>query len=566
MVADRLSFQAHVDYNKSFGDHNLSAMAGYDFLKRKINGMSMTVQGAESDKTPTLGAGTTPTAWTDTQTPWCQISYFGRLNYNYKEKYMLGFTMRADGSSLFAKDNRWGYFPAVSAGWVVSEEKFWNVEKFNQLKLRLSYGLTGNNNVDYYDTLGAYSVTGIYAGSGATLASTLPNLGLTWEKTKQFDIGLDMAFFNNRLRVAADYYSKKSEDLLFDVSLPDTSGYGSAMQNVGSIRFYGLEFEISSVNVSTKNFSWTTDFTYSFNANKVLSLPDEYYYKDIDGKDAWRIGGYTMSESGYRFGGTAVGEPLGRIYGYKTSHIIESEAQADAALYDSNSHGYRRSDGLSIAGRKDVGDYEWKNRAGSALTADGREQINGEDMFLLGNVVPHSTGGMNNTFKFKNLTLSVYLDYALGHSIYNYQYTRCFQTSMGNCNWNLVYDALNTWQKPGDDTKFARLTPNDADGGNRNYSRISNINVQKADYLCLRDVTLSYDLPLRWIRKVGLGRLTVSVSGNTLCYWTGVKGISPESASVGSSTGMYSVTSSSATSFNNYPPTRKVLFGLKATF
>ena len=375
-----------------------------------------------------------------------------------------------------------------------------------------------------------------------------------------------MAFFNNRLRVAADYYSKKSEDLLFDVSLPDTSGYGSAMQNVGSIRFYGLEFEISSVNVSTKNFSWTTDFTYSFNANKVLSLPDEYYYKDIDGKDAWRIGGYTMSESGYRFGGTAVGEPLGRIYGYKTSHIIESEAQADAVLYDSNSHGYRRSDGLSIAGRKDVGDYEWKNRAGSALTADGREQINGEDMFLLGNVVPHSTGGMNNTFKFKNLTLSVYLDYALGHSIYNYQYTRCFQTSMGNCNWNLVYDALNTWQKPGDDTKFARLTPNDADGGNRNYSRISNINVQKADYLCLRDVTLSYDLPLRWIRKVGLGRLTVSVSGNTLCYWTGVKGISPESASVGSSTGMYSVTSSSATSFNNYPPTRKVLFGLKATF
>lgn len=563
---NRLSFQAHVDYNKSFGDHNLSAMAGYDFLKRKINGMSMTVQGAESDKTPTLGAGTTPTAWTDTQTPWCQISYFGRLNYNYKEKYMLGFTMRADGSSLFAKDNRWGYFPAVSAGWVVSEEKFWNVEKFNQLKLRLSYGLTGNNNVDYYDTLGAYSVTGIYAGSGATLVSTLPNLGLTWEKTKQFDIGLDMAFFNNRLRVAADYYSKKSEDLLFDVSLPDTSGYGSAMQNVGSIRFYGLEFEISSVNVSTKNFSWTTDFTYSFNANKVLSLPDEYYYKDIDGKDAWRIGGYKMSESGYRFGGTAVGEPLGRIYGYKTSHIIESEAQADAALYDSNSHGYRRSDGLSIAGRKDVGDYEWKNRAGSALTADGREQINGEDMFLLGNVVPHSTGGMNNTFKFKNLALSVYLDYALGHSIYNYQYTRCFQTSMGNCNWNLVYDALNTWQKPGDDTKFARLTPNDADGGNRNYSRISNINVQKADYLCLRDVTLSYDLPLRWIRKVGLGRLTVSVSGNTLCYWTGVKGISPESASVGSSTGMYSVTSSSATSFNNYPPTRKVLFGLKATF
>ena len=170
---------------------------------------------------------------------------------------------------------------------------------------------------------------------------------------------------------------------------------------------------------------------------------------------------------------------------------------------------------------------------------------------------------MNNTFKYRNLSLSVYVDYALGHSVYNYMYTRGLQTSMGNCNWNLVYDALNTWQKPGDDTKFARLTPNDADGGNRNYSRISNINVQKADYLCLRDVTLSYDLPLRWIRKVGLGRLTVSVSGNTLCYWTAVHGVSPEAATTG---GLYTASSTYDTGFSPYPPTRKVLFTAKLTF
>lgn len=148
-------------------------------------------------------------------------------------------------------------------------------------------------------------------------------------------------------------------------------------------------------------------------------------------------------------------------------------------------------------------------------------------MFLLGYVTPHSTGGMNNTFKYRNLSLSVYVDYALGHSVYNYMYTRGLQTSMGNCNWNLIYDANDCWQKPGDNTKLARLSANDADGGNKNYSRISDISVQKGDYLCLRDVTLSYSFPKRWIGKLGLGNLTVSVSGNTLVYWTKVKGVSP---------------------------------------
>ena len=478
------------------------------------------------------------------------------------------FTFRADGSSKFAEGNRWGYFPAASAGWVVSEEKFWNVRNFNSFKIRASYGLTGNNYIGLYDAYGGFGATSIYNGASAILPTALPNMRLKWETTHQLDIGVDMGFFNDRIRLMADYYNKKTTDLLFSVTLPDTSGYGSARQNVGSVRFYGAEVELSTVNIQSKNFTWTTDFTYSFNMNKVLSLPDEYRYKDVDGKDAWRIGGYTMSETGFRFGGTAVGERMGRIYGYKTAYIIETEAQADAALYDVNSHGIRRSDGRSIAGRKDIGDYEWLNRAGSARTADGSEQINDEDMFLLGYVTPHSTGGMNNTFKYRNLSLSVYVDYALGHSVYNYMYTRGLQTSMGNCNWNLIYDANDCWQKPGDNTKLARLSANDADGGNKNYSRISDINVQKGDYLCLRDVTLSYSFPKRWIGKLGLGNLTVSVSGNTLVYWTKVKGVSPESAvaSSGSSTGMYSAVNTSSADYNIYPPTRKVMFSLKATF
>ena len=563
---NRLNFQTYGKFNKDFGKSHLDAMLGYDYTYRKTNAIHLTTTGAVSDKVPTTSSGTTVTSWGDTQTPLCQESFFGRLNFDYAKRYLFTLTAREDASSLFAAGHRWGFFPAASAGWVISSEPWWSFKNWDTMKLRLSYGLTGNSNIGYYDAYGSYATTSIYDGQGATISSSLPNLALTWESTRQFDAGIDFGFYNGRIQGSLDGYSKVTKNLLFDVTLPNTSGYGSATQNIGSVLFYGAEFELHTVNVSTRDFSWKTDFTYSFNMNRVLSLPDEYRYTDLDGNDAWRIGGYTMGESGYRFGGTAVGERLGRIYGYKVSYIIESEAQANAALYDSSSHGYRRSDGKSVAGRKDVGDYEWCNRDGSSKNSAGDEIINGEDVFLLGYVVPHTTGGLNNTFSYKNLSLSVYLDYALGHSVYNYQYTRCFQTSMGNCNWNLVYDATQCWKQPGDKTIFARLTPNDADGGNRNYSRISNINVQKGDYLCLRDVTLAYDIPKKALQKIGVAGLQISVTGNTLGYLTAVKGVSPESASTGTGTGMYSVSSTSSSDFNNYPPTRKVLLGIKLTF
>ena len=560
---NRFSTQGYLNYRKTFAqDHTIEGTVGFDYMKNTVNGLSLTVTGADSDKVPTLAAGTDATGWADTNTNEALSSYFGRLNYDYKKKYLFMFTFRADGSSKFAEGNRWGYFPAASAGWVVSEEKFWNVRNFNSFKIRASYGLTGNNYIGLYDAYGGFGATSIYNGASAILPTALPNMRLKWETTHQLDIGVDMGFFNDRIRLMADYYNKKTTDLLFSVTLPDTSGYGSARQNVGSVRFYGAEVELSTVNIQSKNFTWTTDFTYSFNMNKVLSLPDEYRYKDVDGKDAWRIGGYTMSETGFRFGGTAVGERMGRIYGYKTAYIIETEAQADAALYDVNSHGIRRSDGRSIAGRKDIGDYEWKDRPGSTRM-DGRQIINAEDQFLLGYALPHSTGGIGNTFRYRNWTLNVYMDYALGHSVRNDMQMRYFQSTMGNCNYNLVNEVKKCWSQPGDDTRYARFTANDTDWGNRNYGRTSDIFVEKADYLCLRDVSLSWSLPKAWLRKLHISDVTLTVSGNTLCYWTAVHGVSPEAATTG---GLYTASSTYDTGFSPYPPTRKVLFTAKLTF
>jgi len=288
--------------------------------------------------------------------------------------------------------------------------------------------------------------------------------------------------------------------------------------------------------------------------NRVLELPD-------NGNPRNRINGISVGD-GSQFGGIAEGERMGRIFGYVAERIIETQEEADAARYDTQSRGYRRSDRRQIAGRKDIGDYEWKDRPGSTRM-DGRQIINAEDQFLLGYALPHSTGGIGNTFRYRNWTLNVYMDYALGHSVRNDMQMRYFQSTMGNCNYNLTNEVKKCWSQPGDDTRYARFTANDTDWGNRNYGRTSDIFVEKADYLCLRDVSLSWSLPKAWLRKLHISDVTLTVSGNTLCYWTAVHGVSPEAATTG---GLYTASSTYDTGFSPYPPTRKVLFTAKLTF
>lgn len=566
----RHSVQAYLNYDKTFAQkHKLNITGGYDFMAWTTWYTTANSTGSVSDKVPYLGSGVNFSA-DSYERKQSLMSAFGRVNYNYDDRYVASVTFRADASSKFAKGNRWGYFPAGSFAWIISEEPFWDVKKMNMFKFRASYGQTGNNGIGLFDTYGAYVTDNTYGGLSTTLPSSMMNSGLKWETTTQLDLGLDLGFFNDRLRFVFDYYNKVTDNMIFSVTLPDTGSFGSVQANVGSARFYGFEAEIHSVNIQTRDFTWSTDFTYSFNKNKVLSLPDEYKYTDINGNDAWRIGGYTLSESGYRFGGTAVGEPLGRIYGYKVSHIIQTEAEADAAYYDASSNGYRRSDGQQIKGRKDVGDYEWCNRPGSALTADGKEQINGEDMYELGNVMPHSIGGLGNTFTYKNWSLNVYVDYALGHSIYNYMLSRLMQNSFGTYTANLDKEVYKCWTHPGDtDAKYARFTPNDSDYGNKNFSRASDMNVQRGDYLCLRDVSLYYTFPERWTSKLAIKKLTFGVTGNTLCYWTAVSGtISPETGmGANSDDSMYSVVSTGGSANSSIAPSaRKILFNIKVTF
>lgn len=576
----RNTVTAHLNFNRTFsGAHHVSATAGYEYMGQQYLYLQAKSTGAVSDDVPVLQSGVNFEASNKNESQ-SMISYFGRVGYDFRHRYIMAATFRADGSSKFASSNRWGYFPAASVAWVISEEPFWKkaAQKMNTFKLRASYGQTGNNGIGLYDTYGSYSA-GSYGSLPTMSPDKMQNTGMKWETTTQLDVGLDMGFLKDRIRFVLDYYDKVTRDMLFSITLPDTSPYSSVKANVGSARFYGFEAELHTVNVQTRDFTWSTDFTYAFTRNKVLSLPDEYMYNEVDeygratGKKAWRIGGYTMSESGWRFGGTAVGEPLGRIYGYKVDHIIQTLEEADAALYDVESKGFRVSDGKRIPGRKDAGDYEWCNRPGSARDENGNEIINSEDMFYLGNVVPHSTGGLNNTFTFKRLTLSIYLDYAIGHSIINGQKTQLLKNTMGDCNsmlGDLVYDC---WRYPGDTgAKYARYTPNDTDWGNRNWRGPSSFMVEKGDYLCIRDVSLYYDLPEKWISRLRMKKLTIGVTGNTLHYFTRVTGaVSPESGiSSASGSDMYTAVSTnnsdSGNTGNLMPNARKVIFSVKVTF
>ncbi len=553
---EREKVEAYLSYNNKWGEHSLSAMGGYSYQRYDYKYFYASVADASSDKIPTLNAGPTKKDATTTKNAEVMIGYFGRITYDYAQKYLLALTFREDGSSKFVEGQQWGFFPGASAGWIVSEEPFFEkVKNINNLKLRVSYGQTGNNYVGYYDALGLYAISTMYQGEASIVSSSMPNKGLTWESSTQLDAGLDLGLFDNRIQVSADYYNKVTDNLITNKSLPNTSGYSSILTNLGKVRFYGFDLEVNTKNVVRKDFTWSSKVVLNFVKNEVLELPD-------NGRENHRIGGYTVKMadgSTYEFGGTAEGEPLGRFYGYNTDYIIATQEQADNALYDSQSRGWdwtkknyvTGKSGTSI-GKKAIGDYEWKD-----LNGDG--VINGSDMFLLGNTIPTVTGGFGNTFQYKNLSLYVYMDWALGHSISNNFLQRQMCNFFAN-NTSLPTEIAKCWDpEEGQDVadaKYARFGGNDSDDLNKNFRPASNVFTTKGDYLCLRDVTLSYALSTPGLKKAQIDNITLTLSGNNLHYFTSVIGMSPETGT----------SNAYSTSFYTYPPIRRISFGVRVTF
>lgn len=266
-------------------------MGGYSYQKRDYETVSVAGSGGTSDKVTTINGSSVfePDDITSSEQAECQIGFFGRLNYDYKGKYLLTATFREDGSSKFAKDDRWGFFPGISGGWVLTEEPWLNgIRQLNFLKLRASYGSTGNNaSVGIYDAYGSYGASYMYNGNSGIKPSEMPNERLQWETSNQLDIGIEAGLFKNRIYVSADFFDKRTRNLLYEQKLPNTTGFSKFWTNLGKVRFWGYELELTTRNIVKKNFSWESKLVLSYQQNKVLKLPDNGIDKNRTAASPW---------------------------------------------------------------------------------------------------------------------------------------------------------------------------------------------------------------------------------------------------------------------------------------
>lgn len=514
---ERLSqFEGTLQYIKPIGLHSITALMGASRLETDFFDFSGSGDGGSSDNIFTLNASPNLLTLSTTRSKDLLVGFFGRVSYDYAKKYLMSASLRRDGSSRFGSNNQVAYFPSASFGWRVSEEGFFKSEKISDLKLRASWGQTGNNDVGLFTAQGIVNPGYVYSGQAAARATAVSNIDLGWETTTQMDIGFDLGLFNDRVQLGADYYIKTTDDLLFSRPLPNTSGYSSVTENIGTVRFKGLEFELSTINAATTNFNWNTDFNISFSSNEVIKLPEN----DLDGN---RIGGVLGM-----FGGIAEGEPLGNVYGFQFIKVYETtaEAQADGLVdllaFPRNNNNYQLKQG---------GDVKWQDTNG-----DGN--IDFDDQVLLGNVRPDITGGIANTLTYKGFEFYLFMDFALGHVITNHNRARMNSNSQGNINGST--DLLRSWQEEGDVTDVPRFVFFDW-GNGRNFDRnaqtlagggnhsSSSQAVEKGDYLTIRTVRLSYNLPQTFVQRFGVGSAKFYLAGQNLHYFTAYRGFNPES-------------------------------------
>ncbi len=503
-----------LNFKKKFGIHGIDIMAGSSWTGSKysnnwINGSNY----ADAD-IKTLNAAN-KISWTGTgssASDWAIMSYFARASYNLNDTYLVTANVRADGSSKLAPGHRWGYFPSFSAAWRVSEEKFMkNVKWIDDLKIRGGWGQTGNQSgLGDYSYLASYNINRIqWFGEGydtnavpTRSQATLSNPELTWETTNQTDIGIDLTVLNNRLTFTADYYYKKTTNMLMTVTLPAGSAAATSLTyNGGDVVNKGWEFSVSSKNLVGK-FSWDTDFNISFNRNKLtrLMLTQVYY----GAKTTDYVNDYVVRNT--------PGMPLGSFWGYI-------------------------SDGVD----PETGELKYRD-----VNEDGI--ISASDRTYIGDPNPDFTYGLTNTFKWNGLSLSVLIQGSYGNDIYNVSKMETQGMYDGK---NQTTDVLNRWQVPGQITNVPKAG---FDMKNSTYF------LEDGSYLRVKDISLSYDIPRNIINKIHLTRLMPYVSATNLITITGYKGMDPEVNQYGNSGAVQGI------DWGTYPMCRSFVFGLKVEF
>ncbi|WP_372650884.1 SusC/RagA family TonB-linked outer membrane protein [Draconibacterium sp.] len=526
----------YLTYTKQFGNHNISAMAGYSYESTRSEGWSASSQtfltdaslwwnldGASTYNSP--GSGLVETELS---------SYYGRVNYKLFDRYMITLNARYDGSSRFAKNEKWAFFPSGAIAWNVMEESFMQeVKKISQLKLRASYGVTGNQSISPYQSLARLGTVHSIQNSAivnAVRPTSVANDNLTWESTAQTDVGFDLGLFDQRLSLVGDYYYKKTTDLLFSMPLPPYSGYSSMLKNIGSLENKGVELTLSSINLNGE-LRWVTDLNFSKNRNKILELPDskDVMYKVLPGH---MVGVSTTNI-------LREGEPVGVFYGYVYDGVYQEGETILPGNFDQYAGGekYRDIDGI-------------KDEEG-ILTGETDGKINGDDRKIIGNPHPDFIWGLNNTLEYKGFDLNIFIQGSQGNDIYSYTLQE-LETMRGSS--NSTTEALRRWTPTNTDTDVP--VANTARGYHSSSRWIFD-----GSYVRVKNLSLGYNLPNNLVQKAGLSNVRVYISGQNLWTITGYRGYDPEVnyGGSGSNTRL-------GFDYGSYPNAKSYTVGLKVTF
>ncbi|MGV3502694.1 MAG: SusC/RagA family TonB-linked outer membrane protein [Adhaeribacter sp.] len=498
-----------LSYDKQLGQHKIGALVGSVAQKFRWENASLERRGFSSGTIITPNAGSELIAATATKAEKTNAAVIGRVNYEFADRYLLTANFRADASSAFGPDKRWGYFPSFSTGWRLSEESFFPAtDVVNDLKLRAGWGIVGNDQIGNYAYLGRVGAGANYPIGGVVLPGTYPasieNRKLKWEESEQTNIGLDLALLNSRIVFTADAYVKNTRDMLLNAPLPRSTGFNEAVQNIGQLRNKGLEFQVSSRNF-VDEFTWNTDFNISFNRNKVIDVVgQEQFFGDIASRGKVAL--------------VREGLPLGTFYGY-------------------------------VAGGVDpqTGMLYYIDRNGES-TFDPAP----EDRTIIGNANPDFLYGLTNTLSYKNFGLNLFLQGSQGNDVFNA--TRIETEAMIDPK-NQSTAVLNRWRQPGDITDIPKAVLSST-----NNSRASSRFVEDGSYLRVKALTFSYDVPSALLSKARLQHLRLYVTGENLLTWTDYSGFDPEVNAFGGSNTELGI------DFGTYPQTRNLIFGLNLSF
>ncbi len=551
----------YATYNQTFGKHTINFMGGVEVSRSTWEGTQLIKNQLSSNDIQVIGPDGKFTNNSGYKAASTMASFFGRANYNYADRYLLTATLRADGSSKFGSNNRWGVFPSFAAAWRINSEPWMEDAKdwLANLKIRAGYGEVGNHNIGNY-LYGSTMIAFPTVFGTAYRMSNNANPDLKWEASKQYNAGLDLGLFNSRIDLTFDIYYKTTKDLLLQPSVsPVLGGEGwndiqTPYMNIGKVENKGIDIALNTHNIATRNFNWNSSLTVSINRNKVKALDDlgTTKYHGLD----WYAGFQTVSM-------IAVGQPIGVFYGYVTDGIYKDAEDLRTSPLPAGKD-INRNSGVWI------GDVKFKDISGPNGTPDG--VIDEYDQKVIGNPNPDFTFGFSNIFTYKNWELGVNLFGSVGADILNYVRVKTEgltslwdnqSVSVLNRAQLRYYDGNNMDVTNVDncylmnpDATLPRWTTNDGNGNNRMSDRW----IEKGSYLRIQNISLAYNFPKRWIRKVKMSNLKAYVNIQNVYTFSNYSGLDPEIGSYNQNAGLSNV------DMGRYPSPRIYTFGVNLSF